>query len=353
MICIWTTIIKCCKISIIFEMIKVAINGFGRIGRSVLRTYAEQCTDSIFKIVAVNAATPSIEDRLYNLKYDSVHGTLQNVVQLDSRVFSINNCAPIKMLFERDIAKLPWKDLGIEVVLECTGSFNDHASAALHIQNGAKKVIVSAPCKDADATIILGANESALRKEHAVISISSCTTNCLAPIAKILHNGIGIESGFMTTIHAYTNDQALLDSKHKDKRRSRAAALSIIPSSTGAAKSIGLVLPELAGKLDGAAVRVPVPNVSMIDLTFISSRETSVHEINSLVMSASKNIPSILSITDEELVSADINHNSSSAVFDLTQTKVVNKTFCRIAAWYDNEWGFANRMLDIIPLLSL
>lgn len=333
-------------------MIRVAINGFGRIGRGVLRAYSERVEKNI-EIVAVNAATAPIEDRLYNLKYDSVHGILHNITQLDSEYFKINNGALIKMLFERDITKLPWRELGVDVVLECTGSFNNYMDAAVHAQNGAKKVIVSAPCIDADVTIVLGANEAALRPEHAVISISSCTTNCLAPIAKILHNGIGIESGFMTTIHAYTQDQVLLDSKHQDKRRSRAAGLSIIPSSTGAAKSIGLVLPELAGKLDGVALRVPLPNVSMIDLAFTATRSTSVQEINSLIIATSQKIPSILSVTDEELVSVDINRNSKSAVFDLTQTKVVNKTFCRVAAWYDNEWGFSNRMLDILSLINL
>lgn len=325
--------------------INIGINGLGRIGRCVLRAIFE-LKEKEFNIVAVNGPA-SIEEHTHLLKYDSVHGIFPgNILHEDNKLI-INGCKiPLKQ--ERDLNKLNWD--GVDIVLECTGKFNDKTSALTHITSGgAKKVIVSAPCKNADSTIVYQVNNQDLKPEHQVISIGSCTTNCLSPVAKALNDNIGIEAGFMTTIHSYTNDQRILDGSHKDLRRARSAAMSMIPSSTGAAKALGLVLPELNGKLDGAAIRVPTPNVSMIDLCFTTSRDTSIEEINSLI---EKNKSEVLAISEAKLVSVDFNHNSHSAIFDPFETKVVNKRFCRVVAWYDNEWAFSVRMLDIAKLFS-
>ena len=323
--------------------IKIAINGLGRIGRCILRAIFES-SHKEFTVVSVNGPA-SIEEHAHLLKYDSVHGTFMGDIAVENNDLIING-KKIILQQERDLSKLNWQ--GVDVLLECTGRFNDKLSAMEHITSGqAKKVIVSAPCKDADATIVYGVNNQQLKREHKVISIGSCTTNCLAPVAKVLNDNIGIEAGFMTTIHSYTNDQRILDGSHKDFRRARAAAISMIPTSTGAAKALGLVLPELEGKLDGSAIRVPTPNVSMIDLCFTAAKDTSIEEINQLML---QNSNSILSVAVAKLVSVDFNHNMHSAIFDPFETKVVGKRFCRVVAWYDNEWGFSNRMLDMAKL---
>lgn len=325
--------------------INIGINGLGRIGRCILRAIFE-LNRKEFNIVAVNGPA-SIEEHAHLLKYDSVHGIFPgHIVHENNNLIINDHKIPLKQM--RDLSQLKWD--GVDIVLECTGKFNDKSSALTHISSGgAKKVIVSAPCKDADSTIVYKVNNHALKPEHQVISIGSCTTNCLAPVAKVLHDNIGIEAGFMTTIHSYTNDQRILDGSHKDLRRARTAGMSIIPSSTGAAKALGLVLPELNGKLDGSAVRVPTPNVSMIDLCFTTSRDTSIEEINNLI---AKNRSDVLAVAETKLVSVDFNHNPHSAIFDPFETKVVNKRFCRVVAWYDNEWGFSVRMLDIAKLFA-
>ena len=331
--------------------IKIAINGLGRIGRCILRAIFESQRQNEFEIVSVNGPA-SIEEHVHLLKYDSIHGIFNGDIKSENDHIVING-HKIKLQQERDLKKLDWKN--IDILLECTGRFNDKREALAHIELGkAKKVIVSAPCIGADSVIVYGVNNQALSLDHQVISIGSCTTNCLAPIAKILNDNLGIESGFMTTIHSYTNDQRILDGSHKDLRRARAAAISMIPSSTGAAKALGLVLPELAGKLDGSAVRVPTPNVSMIDLCFTASRDTSIDEINQLIFEqANGNMKNIVEIAAAPLVSTDFNHNAHSAIFDPFETKVINKRFCRVIAWYDNEWGFSNRMLDVAKLFSV
>jgi len=325
--------------------INISINGLGRIGRCILRAVFE-LERKEFNIVSVNGPA-SIEEHIHLLKYDSVHGIFPGTITNSGNNIIINgNKIPLQQ--ERDLAKLNWQN--VDVVLECTGKFNDKAKVLPHINSGgAKKVIVSAPCKDADSTIVYGVNNQALKPEHQVISIGSCTTNALSPVAKVLNDNIGIEAGFMTTIHSYTNDQRILDGSHKDLRRARTAAMSMIPSSTGAAKALGLVLPELDGKLDGAAVRVPTPNVSMIDLCFTASRDTSIEEINSLI---EKNKSDSLSVAEAKLVSVDFNHNPHSSIFDPFETKVINKRFCRVVAWYDNEWAFSVRMLDVAKLFA-
>jgi glyceraldehyde 3-phosphate dehydrogenase len=330
--------------------IRVAINGLGRIGRCVWRAAAEYNREDI-EIVAVNGPAP-IETHVHLLKYDSVHGTFSAACAVGSDAIDMGQ-GPVKLFQERDPAKLPWSELKVDVVLECTGAFNKKSDAEKHIAAGAKKVIISAPAEGVDATIVYGVNNNALKPEHTVISIGSCTTNCLAPVAKVLNDAIGIERGFMTTIHAFTNDQNILDGSHKDLRRARTASMSMIPTSTGAAKALGLVLPELAGKLDGTAVRVPTPNVSLVDLTFDSAKKTSIEEINDAIMkAANSSLKGILATNDEPLVSIDFNHNPHSSIFDLTGTKVIDGTFCRIASWYDNEWGFSVRMLDVAVLFT-
>ncbi|MCE2992433.1 MAG: type I glyceraldehyde-3-phosphate dehydrogenase [Candidatus Jidaibacter sp.] len=333
-------------------MIKFAINGFGRIGRSILRALAER-NDADLECAVINCGTGDLKSHLHLFKHDSTHGNLGSVIQIDESTFTVNG-KTIKAVFETDINKLDWSKYRAEVVFECTGIFTKRDSAILHVHKaGARKVIVSAPAENVDATIVYKVNNSALKSGDEVISIGSCTTNCLAPIAKVLHDSIGINQGFMTTIHAYTNDQMLLDGNHKDLRRARSAAASMIPTSTGAAKAIGLVIPELIGKLDGVAIRVPVPNVSMIELVFNSARATTIEEINSLIKAASAgSMDGVLGYTEEELVSIDFNHNPLSSIFDATQTKIIGPNLCKVSAWYDNEWGFSNRMLDVAKLWS-
>ncbi len=324
---------------------RIAINGFGRIGKLVFRAFIEKNIKDI-KVVAINELG-SIDSSIHLLKYDSIHGSItSNIIKTKNGMkVGTNN---IKFYSEKDPNNLPWKSLKVDVVLECSGVFTTKEKAIAHIKAGAKKVIISAPATDVDKTIVQGVNNQDLKRKHDIISNGSCTTNCLAPLAKILDKGLGIESGFMTTIHSYTGDQNTVDQTHKDLRRARAAAESMIPTSTGAAKAISLVLPGLKNKLDGTAIRVPTPNVSLIDFTFLSKRKTSTKQINSIVTKAAKSkiLKNILTINSLPLVSIDFNHNSSSSIFDTTQTQVVNNKFCRVLSWYDNEWGFSNRMID-------
>src|SRR5579859_7959480 len=329
---------------------RVAINGFGRIGRLVLRALHEAKRDDV-ECVAINDLG-SVHANAHLLKHDSVHGPFQGEIKTGENWMDIGR-GQIKVLAERDPAKLPWKDLKVDVALECTGLFTKREGAQKHLEAGAKRVLVSAPADGADITVVMGVNNDQLSAKHQVISNGSCTTNCLAPVAYVLSEGVGIEHGYMTTIHSYTGDQPTLDTLHKDLRRARAAALSMIPTSTGAAKAMGLVLPILKGKLDGTSIRVPTPNVSLIDLSFTSSRDTSEQEINELMVSAanSNRFRGILAVNTEELVSSDFNHNPASSTFDLTQTKVLGKRFCRVLSWYDNEWGFSNRMVETAAVL--
>ncbi len=324
---------------------KIAINGFGRIGKLVLRAFLESKLKNV-DIIAINDLG-SLDSCIHLLKHDSIHGSISNDVIKTKKGLKINN-KNINFYSERDPNQLPWNDLKIDVVLECSGVFTSKDKAMAHIKAGAKKVIISAPASNADITIVQGVNNHKINAKHNIISNGSCTTNCLAPLAMVLDKGLGIESGFMTTIHSYTGDQRTVDQTHKDLRRARAAAVSMIPTSTGAAKAISLVLPKLEGKLDGTAIRVPTPNVSLIDFTFISKKRTSPKDINTLVTKASKSkmLKKIFTINELPLVSIDFNHNSSSSIFDLTQTQVVKSKFCRVLAWYDNEWGFSNRMID-------
>ncbi len=327
--------------------LRLAINGFGRIGRSVLRALHERNLTAV-EIVAVNdLAAPATNAHL--LQFDSVHGPFPGLVMGSGDKLSVNG-KNIALFSERDPANLPWKDLNIDIVLECTGIFTAREKAAAHLKAGAKKVLISAPSPDADATVVYGVNHQTLTPKHTVVSNASCTTNCLAPVAKVLHEAIGIEHGLMTTVHSYTNDQSLLDVAHKDLRRARAAALSMIPTSTGAAKAVGLVLPELKGKLDGFALRVPTPNVSVVDLTFVPSKATSSEEIHAAIDKAATHGPlhNVLAVNRLELVSTDFNHHPASSLFDITQTRVMEGgKLVKILSWYDNEWGFANRMLDV------
>jgi glyceraldehyde 3-phosphate dehydrogenase len=325
--------------------VRVAINGFGRIGRNVLRAISEYNRKDI-SVVAINDLT-DVETNVHLLKYDSVHGPFRGELKVSADSFNVG-FGPIKVLAERDPVKLPWRDLDIDVVMECTGIFSDREKAALHLRSGAKKVLVSAPSKGADLTVVYGVNHEKLEPKHEVVSNASCTTNCLAPVAKVINDLCGLAQGYMTTIHSYTNDQRILDLPHKDLRWARAAALSMIPTSTGAAKAVGLVLPELAGKLDGTAIRVPTPNVSVIDLCFIPGRETSVSDINQAMERASQQaLKGILSVVKDEVVSIDFNHNPHSSNFDLTQTQIVDGRLARVLSWYDNEWGFSCRMSDV------
>ena len=330
---------------------KVAINGFGRIGRLVMRAAFEAKRRDI-QFVAVNDLG-SVDDNAYLLRYDTVHGPFPGEVKTTKTGLRIGNSS-IRVFAERDPTKLPWGKLGIDVVLECTGIFTSREAVDKHLAAGARRVLISAPATGEDLTVVYGVNENKLRKSHRVVSNASCTTNCLGPVAHVLHNAIGIQQGYMTTIHAYTGDQRLVDTLHKDKRRARAAAMSMIPTSTGAAKAVGLVLPELKGKLDGTAIRVPTANVSIVDLKFIARRKTTVDEINKAIVRAAKGnrLKGILITNDEPLVSADFNHNPASSVFDLTQTQVVEGKLCRVASWYDNEWGFSNRMVDTAVLMG-
>jgi glyceraldehyde 3-phosphate dehydrogenase len=324
--------------------IRVAINGFGRIGRLVLRAIVETGRKDI-DIVAVNDLGP-VETNAHLLRYDSVHGRFPVPVKVDGDLMIIGG-HKIKVTAIKDPAQLPHKELGVDIAMECTGIFTSKEKASAHLTAGAKRVLVSAPADGADLTVVYGVNHSKLTKEHVVVSNASCTTNCLVPVAKVLNDAIGIERGMMTTIHSYTNDQPSLDQMHKDLYRARAAALSMIPTSTGAAKAVGLVLPELKGKLDGISVRVPTPNVSVVDLKFLAKRPTTVAEINDAMKKAAANeLKGVLDIVDAPLVSMDFNHNPASSSFALDQTKVMDGTFASILTWYDNEWGFANRMSD-------
>jgi glyceraldehyde 3-phosphate dehydrogenase len=323
--------------------IQVAINGFGRIGRNVLRALVEQGRSDI-EVVAINDLGP-VETNAHLLRYDSVHGRFPGTVTTTETSIDVGR-GPIAVTAIRNPAELPWS--GIDIVLECTGIFTDRDKAAIHLENGASRVLVSAPSKGADKTIVYGVNHGTLSGEDVIVSNASCTTNCLSPVAKVLSDTVGITRGFMTTIHSYTGDQPTLDTMHKDLYRARAAAMSMIPTSTGAAKAVGLVLPELNGKLDGVAVRVPTPNVSVVDLTFESGRATSAEEINAAIHAAAESGPlkGILGVTDDKLVSMDFNHDPRSSIFATDQTKVMDGTMCRVLSWYDNEWGFSHRMLD-------
>ncbi|HTJ56221.1 MAG TPA: type I glyceraldehyde-3-phosphate dehydrogenase [Devosiaceae bacterium] len=325
--------------------VRVAINGFGRIGRNILRAIIESGRTDM-EVVAVNDLGP-VETNAHLLRFDSVHGRFPHTVTVDGDTIDAGR-GPIKVTAVRNPAELPHGDMGIDIVLECTGIFTSREKAAAHLTAGAKKVIVSAPADGADYTVVMGVNDGGLGKDHIVISNGSCTTNCLAPVAKVLNELVGIEHGFMTTVHSYTGDQPTLDTMHKDLYRGRAAALSSIPTTTGAAKAIGLVIPELKGKLDGSSIRVPTPNVSLIDLKIVTKRATSKEEINEAFVKAAAEGPlkGILNVTDQPNVSTDFNHDPHSATFHLDQTKVIDGTFVRVLAWYDNEWGFSNRMAD-------
>jgi glyceraldehyde 3-phosphate dehydrogenase (phosphorylating) len=326
--------------------VKVAINGYGRIGRNILRALYEAKRTNEIKIVAVNDLGDA-ETNAHLTQYDTAHGRFPGEVGVDGGDLVVNG-DKIKVCAERDPAKLPWKDLGVDIVLECTGLFTSKAKAGAHIAAGAKKVIISAPGdKDVDGTFVYGVNEDKIKASDTVISNASCTTNCLAPLAKVLHEKIGIEHGLMTTIHSYTNDQVLTDVYHKDLRRARAATMSQIPTKTGAAAAVGLVLPELNGKLDGLSIRVPTINVSLVDLVFVAKRETSVKEIDAAIDEAANGkLKGIIGVNRKPLVSIDFNHNPLSSIYDATQTRVIG-TLVKVFSWYDNEWGFSNRMLDM------
>jgi glyceraldehyde 3-phosphate dehydrogenase len=326
--------------------IKIAINGYGRIGRNILRAHYECGKKHGIEIVAVNDLG-NAETNAHLTRYDTVHGKFPGTVKVDGDAMVVNGDR-IKVLAQRNPAELPWGSLGVDVVLECTGFFTTKEKAGAHLKGGAKKVIISAPGgKDVDATVVYGVNEKSLKASHTVISNASCTTNCLAPLAKALHDKLGIVQGLMTTVHSYTNDQVLTDVYHEDLRRARAAALNMIPTKTGAAAAVGLVLPELNGKLDGFAIRVPTANVSIVDLTFTASRATTVEEVNSIMKAAAEGpLKGVLEYTDDPVVSSDFNHNPASSIFDASLTKVSNGVLVKALSWYDNEWGFSNRMLD-------
>ena len=324
--------------------VRVAINGFGRIGRNILRAIVESARDDII-VVGINDLGP-VETNAHLLRYDSVHGKFPADVKVSGNDLDVGR-GPIKVTSIRDPKDLPWKELDVDIAMECTGIFASREKASMHLDAGAKRVLVSAPASGVDLTVVYGVNHQKISKDHLVISNASCTTNCLAPVAMALNNGVGINQGFMTTIHSYTGDQPTLDTMHSDLYRSRAAAGNMIPTSTGAAKAVGLVLPELNGKLDGVSVRVPTQNVSVVDFKFNASRSTSVEEINNIIKdSANGELKNILGFTDEPLVSSDFNHDSHSSIFHMDQTKVMDNTFVRVLSWYDNEWGFSNRMSD-------
>ncbi|MFL1780721.1 Glyceraldehyde-3-phosphate dehydrogenase [Candidatus Hepatincolaceae symbiont of Richtersius coronifer] len=331
---------------------RVAINGFGRIGRLTFRALLESGRKDM-EVVAINDLG-SAQANAHLLKYDSVHGKFPFAIEAKSDKLISANGKDITVIAERDPNKLPWKELNIDIVFECTGIFVTKEKASAHLSAGAKRVLVSAPCENADLFMVYGVNHHKLTKEHLVVSNASCTTNCLAPVAYVLNNEIGIEKGFCSTIHSYTGDQPIVDTLHKDLRRARAGALSMIPTSTGAAKAVGEVLPELKGKLDGSAIRVPTPNVSLIDFKFISMKPTTVEEINRTLTNASnsKNLKGILGVNSEPLVSCDFNHSPFSSVFDLTQTQVIGGNLVRVVSWYDNEWGFSTRMADSAAIMA-
>ena len=324
--------------------VRVAINGFGRIGRNILRAIYESGRTDI-EVVGINDLG-SVEANAHLLKYDSVHGRYPGTVTVDGDTIDLGR-GPIKVTAVRDPAELPWGELNVDIAFECTGIFTKRDAAAKHIEAGAKKVLISAPGTDVDLTVVYGVNHDKLTKDHTVVSNASCTTNCLAPVAQVLNDSVGLVHGFMTTIHAFTGDQPVLDTLHSDLHRARAAGMSMIPTSTGAAKAVGLVLPELAGKLDGTSVRVPTPNVSMIDLTFVAGKSTSAEEVNAAITEAANGrLKGVLDVCNDPVVSIDFNHAPASSTFDLTQTQVIDGTFVRVLSWYDNEWGFSNRMSD-------
>ncbi|MGQ0665360.1 MAG: type I glyceraldehyde-3-phosphate dehydrogenase [Pseudomonadota bacterium] len=330
---------------------RIAINGFGRIGRLVLRAIHESGRTDL-DVVALNDLGP-VQTNAHLLRHDSVHGPFPGRVETGPDSIDIGR-GPIKVLAERDLMKLPWQALGVDLAMECTGLFTRRPQAELHLKVGAKRVLISAPAEGADLTVVFGVNHDRLAPAHAIVSNASCTTNCLAPVAHVLNEAFGIEQGYMTTIHAYTGDQPVLDTLHKDLRRARAAALSMIPTSTGAARAVGLVLPELKGKLDGTSIRVPVANVSAIDFKIVARAKATPEAVNAAIVKAaqSNRLKGILATTEEELVSADFNHNPASATVDLTQTQVVDGRLVRVLAWYDNEWGFANRMNDTAAAMA-
>ncbi len=331
--------------------IRLGINGFGRIGRLVLRAAVESGRADV-EIVGVNDLAPA-ETNAHLLRHDSVHGRLPREVTAEDGAIRIAGGPAFRAAAERDPAKLPWAELGVDVALECTGVFASRDAAAAHLEAGARKVLVSAPAAGADLTVVYGVNHRRLAADHEVVSNASCTTNCLAPVAKALHDAVGIERGFMTTVHSYTGDQPVLDTLHKDLRRARGAATSMIPTSTGAARAVGLVLPELAGRLDGTAIRVPTPNVSLVDLVFSAARETSADEINGAIRAAADGaLSGVLAVSAEPLVSMDFNHCPASSTVDLPETQVVDGRLVRVLSWYDNEWGFSNRMLDVAAVLG-
>ena len=333
--------------------VRVAINGFGRIGRLVLRAILESKRDDI-EVVALNDLGP-VETNAHLLRYDSVHGTYNGEVKTKDGAMDAGR-GWMTVTAERDPAKLPWGKLNVDVAMECTGIFTDREKAKAHLAAGAKRVLISAPGANADLTVVYGVNHGKLEKSHTVVSNASCTTNCLVPVAAVLHKAVGIEHGFMTTIHSYTGDQPVLDTLHKDLYRARGAALSMIPTTTGAAKAVGLVLPELAGKLDGSSIRVPTPNVSLIDFKFVAKKPTTKEAVNKAMVEAatSSNSPlrGVLAINEKPLVSSDFNHNPASSIFDLKQTQVMEGKFVRVLSWYDNEWGFSNRMSDTAVALG-
>ena len=331
-------------------VVRVGINGFGRIGRLVLRAISESGRKDI-QVVGVNDLGP-IETNAHLLRFDSVHGSFPGKVKTTKTGMNIGK-GNILITAERDPANLPWEKLGVEVALECTGIFTAKDKASAHLAAGAKKVLISAPSSDADITVVYGVNHKKMRKSHKVVSNASCTTNCLAPIAFILNKAMGIEHGYMTTIHAFTGDQPVLDTLHGDLRRARSAVMSMIPTSTGAAKAVGLVLPELAGKLDGTSIRVPTPNVSVVDFKFRSKKKTTVEAVNAAIVEAANGkLKGVLATSAVPTVSIDYNHNPSSSTFDLTQTQVIDGRFVRVLTWYDNEWGFSNRMSDTAVALA-
>ena len=328
--------------------VKVAINGFGRIGRNILRAIIESGRTDV-EVVAINDLGP-VETNAHLIRYDSVHGRFPGTVTTTDNTIDVGR-GPIRVTAIRDPKELPWSD--VDIALECTGIFTSREKAAAHLENGSKRVIVSAPASGADLTFVYGVNTDKLTSEHVVVSNASCTTNCLAPVAYVLNEAIGIDKGFMTTIHSYTGDQPTLDTMHKDLYRARAAAMSMIPTSTGAAKAVGLVLPELNGKLDGVAIRVPTPNVSVVDFKFVPTRPTTVEEINEAIRTAADGkLKGILGYTEDPNVSVDFNHDPHSSIFHMDQTKVMDGTLVRVLSWYDNEWGFSNRMADAAVAMS-
>jgi glyceraldehyde 3-phosphate dehydrogenase len=324
--------------------VRIAINGFGRIGRNVLRAIVESGRSDL-EVVGINDLGP-VETNAHLLRFDSVHGRFPHEVKVDGDSIVVSGHR-IRVTAIRNPAELPWKELKVDIAMECTGIFTTRDKAAAHLEAGAKRVLVSAPADNADLTVVYGVNHDRLKADHTVVSNASCTTNCLAPVAKVLNDTVGIEKGFMTTVHAYTGDQPTLDTMHKDLYRARAAAMSMIPTSTGAAKAVGLVLPELKGRLDGVAIRVPTPNVSVVDLKIVAKKATTAEAINAAVSrAAQQELKGVLAVTDQPNVSIDFNHDPASSTFALDQTKVMDGTLVRVLSWYDNEWGFSNRMCD-------